>query len=78
MILPAGVESEECFGDPPGGVLFPEEEKVIANAVAARRRDYATVRSCARACLDGWVTRRFRSCPVSAAHPCGRPGYGAA
>jgi len=51
MILPAGVQSEECFGDPPGGVLFPEEEKVIANAVAARRRDYATVRSCARACL---------------------------
>ena len=52
MILPAGVESEECFGEPPGGVLFPEEEKVIAHAVAARRRDYATVRSCARACLE--------------------------
>jgi 4'-phosphopantetheinyl transferase EntD len=51
MILPTGVESEECFGDPPGGVLFPEEEKVIAHAVAARRRDYTTVRSCARACL---------------------------
>ena len=52
MILPAGVQSEECFGDPPGGVLFPEEERVIANAVAARRRDYATVRTCARACLE--------------------------
>jgi 4'-phosphopantetheinyl transferase EntD len=51
MILPAGVQSEECFGDPPGGVLFPEEERVIAHAVAARRRDYTTVRSCARACL---------------------------
>jgi 4'-phosphopantetheinyl transferase EntD len=51
MILPAWVQSEECFGDPPGGVLFPEEEKVIAHAVAARRRDYTTVRSCARACL---------------------------
>ena len=34
VILPAGVESEECFGDPPGGVLFPEEERVVANAVA--------------------------------------------
>ena len=49
MILPVGVQSEEYFGDPPGGVLFPEEEKVIANAVPARRRDYTTVRTCARA-----------------------------
>ena len=38
--------------DPPGGVLFPEEERVVANAVAARRRDYTTVRTCARACLE--------------------------
>jgi 4'-phosphopantetheinyl transferase EntD len=52
MILPAEVQSEECFGDPPGGVLFPEEERVVANAVAARRRDYTTVRTCARACLE--------------------------
>ena len=51
VILPAGVESQECFGDSPGGVLFREEEQVIAHAVAARRRDYAAVRSCARACL---------------------------
>ena len=51
VILPAGVESAECFGDSPGGVLFREEEQVIAHAVASRRRDYATVRSCARACL---------------------------
>jgi len=52
VILPAGVESEECFGDPPCGVLFPEEEKIIAHAVASRRRDFAAVRSCARACLE--------------------------
>ena len=51
VILPAGVESQECFGDPPGGVLFGEEEQVIAHAVASRRRQYATVRGCARACL---------------------------
>jgi enterobactin synthetase component D / holo-[acyl-carrier protein] synthase len=50
-ILPAEVESEERFGEAPGGVLFPEEEKIIAHAVEARRREYATVRSCARACL---------------------------
>jgi 4'-phosphopantetheinyl transferase EntD len=47
VILPAGVESEECFGDPPGGRLFPEEEKIIAHAVTSRRRDFAAVRSCA-------------------------------
>ena len=52
MILPAGVESEEFFGEPPGGVLFPEEERIIAHAVQSRRRAYATVRGCARACLQ--------------------------
>jgi 4'-phosphopantetheinyl transferase EntD len=52
MILPGDVESEECFGEAPDGVLFPEEEKIIARAVAARRREYAAVRSCARACLE--------------------------
>ena len=51
MILPADVESEECFGEGPGGVLFPEEKEIIAQAVAARRREFAAVRSCARACL---------------------------
>ena len=51
MILPPEVESEERFGDAPGGVLFPEEEKIVAYAVEARRREFATVRVCARACL---------------------------
>ena len=36
---------------PPGGVLFPEEQEIIAHAVPPRRREYAAVRSCARACL---------------------------
>ena len=43
LILPAGVESQECFGEAPGGFLFPEEEQIIAHAVEARRREYATV-----------------------------------
>jgi 4'-phosphopantetheinyl transferase EntD len=51
MILPADVASEECFGETSGGLLFPEEEKMIAHAVESRRREYAAVRSCARACL---------------------------
>ena len=52
MILPADAESEECFGGASGGLLFPEEERIIADAVEARRREYAAVRSCARACLE--------------------------
>jgi 4'-phosphopantetheinyl transferase EntD len=51
LILPVEVESQECLGQPPGGILFPEEQKIIAHAVETRRREYATVRSCARACL---------------------------
>ena len=51
LILPAGVESQECFGEPPAAVLFPEEQQVIAHAVPPRQREYAAVRSCARACL---------------------------
>ena len=51
LILPVGVKSQECFGEAPDGVLFPEEEKIIAHAVESRRREYAAVRSCARGCL---------------------------
>ena len=51
LILPTAVETQECFGPPPGGLLFPEEQQIIAHAVATRQRDFATVRSCARACL---------------------------
>jgi 4'-phosphopantetheinyl transferase EntD len=51
LILPAGVESEERFGEATGEILLPEEEKIIAQAVEPRRREYAAVRSCARACL---------------------------
>ena len=50
-ILPAGIESEERFGEPPDEVLFPEEQAIVAHAVEARQREYAAVRSCARACL---------------------------
>ena len=51
LILPADVESQECFDEASGGVLFPEEEKIIAHAVESRRRQYVAVRCCARACL---------------------------
>ncbi|MDQ3576955.1 MAG: 4'-phosphopantetheinyl transferase superfamily protein [Actinomycetota bacterium] len=50
-ILPAAVVAVESFGDPVGAVLLPEEEPVIARAVDKRRREFTTVRHCARQAL---------------------------
>ncbi|MEU8134754.1 4'-phosphopantetheinyl transferase superfamily protein [Streptodolium elevatio] len=43
--------AEECFDDPPGTELFPEEEAHIDRAVDKRRREFTTVRRCARLAL---------------------------
>jgi 4'-phosphopantetheinyl transferase EntD len=50
-ILPPWVASAEAFDDPPGVMLFPEEEAVIARAVSKRRREFTTARHCARQAL---------------------------
>jgi 4'-phosphopantetheinyl transferase EntD len=50
-ILPASVAAEEAFDDPPGVALFPEEEAVLARAVDKLRREFTTVRLCARRAL---------------------------
>ena len=50
-LLPPGVASAECFDDPPGVVLFDEERAAVARAVDKRRREFATVRHCARRAL---------------------------
>lgn len=50
-ILPAEVVAVEALADPPGVALFPEEEAVIAKAVDKRRREFSTVRHCARLAL---------------------------
>lgn len=50
-LLPAAVASAECFDDPSGVVLFDEERAVVARAVDKRRREFATVRHCARRAL---------------------------
>lgn len=50
-LLPAAVHTEEVFGDVPDVDLFPEEEHVVARAVDKRRREFATVRYCARRAL---------------------------
>src|SRR4029453_3705338 len=74
MILPADVEIEECFGETSGGLLFPEEEKIIPHAVEARRREYAVVRSCARTCLKRLGYPRVPILPGAGGEPMGPAG----
>lgn len=50
-ILPPSVVAEEAFGDLPDAELFPDEEAVVARAVAKRRNEFATARACARRAL---------------------------
>lgn len=47
-ILPAGVVAVEAFDDEVDAPLFPAEEAMVRNAVDKRRREFATVRRCAR------------------------------
>jgi 4'-phosphopantetheinyl transferase EntD len=50
-ILPDAVACAEAFDDPPDAVLHPQEEAVISRAVEKRRREFRTVRHCARRAL---------------------------
>lgn len=50
-VLPAGVEAAEHTGSPLPVPLHPSEEAGVANAVPARRAEYAAVRGCARTAL---------------------------
>ncbi|SCL14050.1 4'-phosphopantetheinyl transferase EntD (siderophore biosynthesis) [Micromonospora nigra] len=51
-ILPPAVTAVESYTDPDGLRLFPEEEALLANSVAKRRREFTTVRDCARRALQ--------------------------
>ncbi|NBE84490.1 4'-phosphopantetheinyl transferase family protein [Micromonospora rubida] len=51
QILPPSVAVSESFEDPAGLTLFPEEEALVANSVQKRRREFTTVRHCARRAL---------------------------
>ncbi|MGH3670633.1 MAG: 4'-phosphopantetheinyl transferase family protein [Pseudonocardiaceae bacterium] len=50
-ILPNEVASAEAFGDPPDAVLYPGEAELLTRAVDKRRREFRTVRHCARQAL---------------------------
>lgn len=50
-LVPDEVVCVEAFDDLPDAVLYPEEEAVISRAVGKRRREFRTVRHCARRAL---------------------------
>jgi 4'-phosphopantetheinyl transferase EntD len=50
-LLPPEAAAEETYGDAPATALFPEEEALLARAVDKRRREFTTVRACARTAL---------------------------
>jgi 4'-phosphopantetheinyl transferase EntD len=50
-LLPAAVRSSEAFTDRTDVVLFPEEARAVERAVDKRRREFTTVRACARDAL---------------------------
>ncbi|MFH9426324.1 4'-phosphopantetheinyl transferase [Streptomyces sp. NPDC017529] len=53
-LLPESVVAVEVYGDDEAGQtpLYPEEEAVVARAVDKRRREFATVRTCARRAME--------------------------
>lgn len=51
-IVPGCVAAAELFHDPPDAILFPEEEKLIEQALDKRRREFTTARVCARTALS--------------------------
>jgi len=50
-ILPGSVAAAESRTDLSGGRLYPEEQALLARALDPRRREFTTVRSCARDAL---------------------------
>ncbi|MBO1416596.1 4'-phosphopantetheinyl transferase, partial [Streptomyces sp. FH025] len=50
-LLPDVVVTEVAYDDPPEARLEPAEAAVVAEAVDKRRREFTTVRHCARAAL---------------------------
>ncbi|MGW4198812.1 4'-phosphopantetheinyl transferase family protein [Streptomyces sp. NPDC005004] len=53
-LLPESVVAVEAFGEPrdADSALFPEERPLVARAVAKRRREFASVRVCARHAME--------------------------
>jgi 4'-phosphopantetheinyl transferase EntD len=67
-LLPAAVAVAETYGDDESAPLYPEEQALMADAVEARRREFATVRACARRAMAdlGHAPRPVPSSPRGA------------
>ncbi|MFB6822275.1 4'-phosphopantetheinyl transferase [Streptomyces virginiae] len=52
-LVPSGVVAVDAFEDHGFDGLYAEERALVHNAVEARKREFATVRACARAALAG-------------------------
>jgi 4'-phosphopantetheinyl transferase EntD len=52
-ILPGRVVAVEARRDQTDVTLFPEEERLLGQAVEKRRREFTTARACARTALEG-------------------------
>src|SRR5260370_20887260 len=50
-VLPPDVIAVDIVGDDPDAYLLPEEEHLVAKAVAKRRREGTNARTCARRAL---------------------------
>ncbi|MFI6054721.1 4'-phosphopantetheinyl transferase [Streptomyces violascens] len=69
-LLPSPVETVEVYGDPADPApLFPEEERLVADAVPERRREFSTVRACARTALSRLGAPRTPLLPGSRGAP---------
>jgi 4'-phosphopantetheinyl transferase EntD len=68
-LLPPEAAAAEVFDDPPELRLYPEEEPYVARAVETRRREFTTVRHCARMALTrlgvgpSAITKRDKGAP---------------
>src|SRR5258707_9474714 len=51
-IAPAPTAAFDTRGNLPNADLFPAESRVIAGAVASRRQEFATARTCARKAME--------------------------
>jgi enterobactin synthetase component D / holo-[acyl-carrier protein] synthase len=68
QLLPASVAVVQTYGDQGAAPLYPEEQALVADAVDKRRREFATVRACARRAMAelGHPPQPVVSCPRGA------------
>ncbi|MFJ4775285.1 4'-phosphopantetheinyl transferase [Streptomyces sp. NPDC088762] len=62
-LLPGPAVGADRFGDAPEGMLLPAEEAVVAGVAPGRRREFATVRHCARRALGELAARAPGTAP---------------